>query len=354
MARFIKSRQKSHGTMPGSLIFIGNRKMEKSEIHLMIYSNTGFTEVQLDDFNEIPDNVPAGSVMWLNIYGLQDTSLIGKAGERFSIPPLELEDILNTDQRPKLIENAKNITFFLKVLNYNESISRITGDQVSVVLGSDYVVTFQEKRGHHFDAVRERIRSGKGRIRQSGADYLAYVLLDTLADGYIHTIESLGSKIEEAEEEVLHHSQKSTLEKIYRFKTNIGFLRKSVFPLKDMMYLLNRSESGFISKKTMTFLKDLNDLVIQSLETIDIYHNITNDYLNIYHSNVALRTNEVMKVLTIFASIFIPLTFIAGVYGTNFDYLPELHFRYGYFFMWGIMTAIAIVMLLYFRRKRWL
>jgi magnesium transporter len=354
MARFIKSRQKSHGSMPGSLIFIGNRKMEKSEIHLMIYNNQGFSEKQVENIDDIPEQMPHDSVMWVNIYGLQDTTLVEKAGERFVIPPLELEDILNTDQRPKLTENEKNLTFFLKVLNYNESISRITGDHVSVVLCNNCVITFQEKRGHHFDAIRERIRSGKGRIRYLGADYLAYLLIDTLVDGYIHTIECLGSMIEELEDEVLHHSQKSTLGKIYRFKTNIGFLRKSVFPLKEMMYLLNKSESGFISEKTIKYLKDLNDLITQSLETIEIYHNITNDYLNIYHSNVALRTNEVMKVLTIFASIFIPLTFIAGVYGTNFDFLPELHFKYAYFIMWSIMVTIAVIMLFFFKKKRWL
>jgi magnesium transporter len=354
MARFIKSRQKSYGTMPGSLIFIGNRKMEKSEIHLMLYSRDHFTEEEVESIDEIPETVPADSVLWINIYGLQDTALIEKAGERFSIGPLELEDILNTDQRPKLSENEKNLLFFLKVLEYRKDESRVTGDQVSIVLGKNTVVTFQEKRGHYFDPVRERIRNGRGRIRTMGADYLAYLLIDTLVDGYIHTIETLASLIEETEHEILHNSHKPTLEKIYRFKTNIGFLRKSVFPLKEMLYLLNKLESEFIQKKTINYLKDLNDLVTQAIETVEIYHNITVDYLNIYHSNVAIRTNEVMKVLTIFASIFIPLTFIAGVYGTNFDYLPELHFKYAYFVMWGIMITIIIVMLLYFRRKKWL
>jgi magnesium transporter len=354
MARFIKSRQKSFGTMPGSLIFIGNRKMEKSEIRMMLYSREHFIEKEVESLDEIPETVPADSVLWVNLYGLQDTGLIEKAGERFSIGPLELEDILNTDQRPKLTENQKNLLFILKVLDYRKEVSRVTGDQVSILLGKNTVVTFQEKRGHYFDPVRERIRNSRGRIRTMGADYLAYLLMDTLVDGYIHTIETLASHIEETEHEILHNSNKPTLEKIYRFKTNIGFVRKSVFPLKEMMYLLNKLESEYVQKKTVNYLKDLNDLVTQAIETVEIYHNITSDYLNIYHSNVAIRTNEVMKVLTIFASIFIPLTFIAGVYGTNFDFLPELHFKYAYFVMWGIMIIIAIVMLLFFRRRKWL
>jgi magnesium transporter len=354
MARFIKSRKISHGTMPGSLIFIGNRKMEKTEIHLMIFNKEQVSESIVETVEEIPEALPAGSVLWVNIYGLQDTEMIGKAGVRFSIQPLELEDIVNTDQRPKITENENYITFFLKVLEYHTDTKKVTGDQVSVVLGENYVVTFQEKRGHNFDPVRERIRNGRGRIRQMGADYLAYVLIDTLVDGYIHSIESLGSAIEEAEKEVLHNAHHYTLEKIYRFKTNVGFVRKSIFPLKEIMLILNKTESKLIQKKTFSYLKDLSDLTTQALEAVDIYHNMTNDYLNIYHSNVANRTNEVMKVLTIFASIFIPLTFIAGVYGTNFDYLPELHFRYSYFIMWGIMLVVAFVMLYFFRRKKWL
>ncbi len=354
MARFIKSRKKSQGSMPGSLIFIGNRKMEKTEIHLMTYNKEQVWEQMVERVEDIPEAVPGESILWVNIYGLQDTVLIGKAGERFLIPSLELEDILNTDQRPKMVENEKNISLFLKVLEYNKDIKKVTGDQITIVLGESFVVTFQEKRGHYFEPVRERIRNGRGRIRNKGADYLTYVLVDTLVDGYIHNIENLGSFIEDFEHEVLHNSNQSTLENIYRFKTNIGFIRKSIFPLKETMLFLNKTESKLIHEDTFSFLKDLLDLTTQALETTEIYHNITIDYLNIYHSNIANRTTEVMKVLTIFASIFIPLTFIAGVYGTNFDYLPELHFKYSYFIMWGIMIVIVAIMLVFFSKKKWL
>jgi magnesium transporter len=354
MARFIKSRKKSHGTTPGSLIFIGSKKMDKPEIHMMIYNKDTLEEKQVESIDEIPETMPVGSVLWVNVYGLQDTELISKAGERFSIHPLELEDILNTDQRPKVTENESNLTFFLKILQYHEDTGRVTGDQVSIVLGVNTVTTFQEKPAHYFDPVRERIRNSRVRIRLSGADYLAYALIDTLVDGYIHTIESLGSSMENMENEVLQNAENSILEKIYRHKTNVGFIRKSVFPLKEMMLFLNKTESKFFQKKTITFLKDLNDLTTQVLEAVEIYHNMANDYLNIYHSNVSNRTNEVMKVLTIFASIFIPLTFIAGVYGTNFDYLPELHYKNAYFIMLAVMAVVAAVMLYFFRKKKWL
>ena len=187
-----------------------------------------------------------------------------------------------------------------------------------------------------------------------GADYLAYTLMDTLVDMYIHTIENVGTAIEDMEEEILTQTQKSTLEKTYRLKTNVGFIRKNIWPVKEIMFYLNKTDTALVDKKTLAFYKDLNDLTLQALEAVDIYFNMTNDYLNIYHANVGNRTNEVMKVLTIFASIFIPLTFIAGVYGTNFNYIPELEYRYSYFIMIGGMVILAAVMLYYFKRKDWL
>jgi magnesium transporter len=328
--------------------------MEKPEIHIMIYNRDKLEEKHVDGLDEIPESLPETSVLWVNIYGLQDIELIAKAGEKFSIQPLELEDIMNTDQRPKVVESEKNLAFFLKMLEYREETTQVAGDQVTIVLAENAVITFQEKPARYFEFVRERIRNGRGRIRHAGADYLAYALIDTLVDGYIHTIESLGSSMEAMESEVLNNSQKSTVEKIYRHKTNIGYIRKSIFPLKEIMLFLNKTESKLIQKKTFSFLKDLNDLTTQALETVEIYHNMANDYLNIYHSNVANRTNEVMKVLTIFASIFIPLTFIAGVYGTNFDYLPELHYKNAYFIMLAVMALVAAAMLYFFRKKKWL
>jgi magnesium transporter len=353
MARFLKSRKKSHGTSPGSLIFIGNKKMEEAEISYILYNKEKVVEKQVDSLEEIPENIPEKSVLWINVYGLQDTDLIEKMGQRFSIHHLELEDILNTDQRPKLSETPTHLILFLKILEFREEQLQVRGDQLSIVVGKNYVITFQEKVANYLEPVRERIRLGNGRIRTAGTDYLAYAITDTLVDSYIQIIENIGTFIENMEEEVLRETRKDTLEKIFRMKTNVGFIRKSIWPLKEMMLFLNKSESPLIDNKTKVFLKDLNDLTLQALEAVDVYYNMASDFLNIYHTNVSTRTNEVTKVLTIFASIFIPLTFIAGVYGTNFNYIPELEYRYSYFIMLGVMFAIAIVMLFYFRRKDW-
>ena len=355
MARFLRSRKKAQGAPPGSLIFLGNKKMESSELHLMIYNKDSVEEKQIYRVADIPDNLPEGTIMWINIYGLQDIELIEKLGKRFSIPPLELEDILNPDQRPKLSETEENLTVFLKVLEYKSDIKRVAGDQITIVFGQNYVITFQEAVAGYFEPVRQRIRTGGlGRIRQMGPDYLAYALIDTLVDGYIHNIENLGSAIESLEEEVLHETKKNTLHNIYGLKTNVRLIRKNVRPLKEIMLFLVKNNTSLVNKKTISYLKDLQDLTAQAIDAIDIYYNMTNDYLNIYHANVGNRTNDVMKVLTMYASIFIPLTFIAGVYGTNFDYLPELHFKYSYPIMWGVMITIAGVMLYYFRKKDWL
>ncbi len=352
MARFLRSRKKAQGSPPGSLIFLGNKKMETSELHLMVYNKNTVEEKQLYQVADIPENLPDGTVMWINVYGLQDIELIEKLGKRFSVPALVLEDVLNPDQRPKISENEENLTIFLKVLEYKSELKRVAGDQISIVVGHNYVITFQEVVATYFNPVRQRIRTG--RIRLMGPDYLAYALIDTLVDNYIHHIENLGSEIESLEEEVLHETKKETLHHIYGLKTNIRLIRKNIRPLKEIMLSLVKNTSKLVNKKTITYLKDLQDLTAQAIDTTDIYYNMTNDYLSIYHANVGNRTNDVMKVLTIFASIFIPLTFIAGVYGTNFQYVPELDYKYSYFIMWGVMIVVAVAMLYFFRKKDWL
>lgn len=354
MARFLRSRKKSQGAAPGSLIFLGNQKMEKSEVHLMIYNKDSVEEKQITMLSEIPESVPEGTVIWINVYGLQDIELIEKMGQRFSINPLELEDILNPDQRPKISENDHNLVIFMKILQYREEIKKVLGDQISIVVGNNYVITFQEAIAQHFESVRNRIRAGRIRLRNLGPEYLAYALIDTLVDSYIQNIEILGNYIETLEKDVLVEIKKETLQEIYNAKTNVTIIRKNVRPVKEIMLMLVKSTSKLANKKTINYLKDLQDLTAQAVDAIDIYYNMTNDFLNIYHANVGTRTNDVMKVLTIYASIFIPLTFIAGVYGTNFQFIPELEFKYSYPIMWGVMIIIAVIMLFYFRRKKWL
>jgi magnesium transporter len=241
----------------------------------------------------------------------------------------------------------------MKMLQYNEEEQRVTAEQLSMVLGPDFLITFQERPGDVFEPVRDRIRKHKGRIRISGNDYLAYALMDTVIDNYIYLIEHIGEQIEELEEQILENPHKETLKQINVFKREISFLGKVIRPLREMVNRLARSESEYFYENTSPFIKDLLDLVIHAIETIDTYREILSDYLNIYHTNLSTRMNEVMKVLTIFAAIFIPLTFLAGIYGTNFDYIPELGFRYSYFIMWGVMATMAVVMIIYFRKKKW-
>ncbi|UCG27338.1 MAG: magnesium/cobalt transporter CorA, partial [Bacteroidales bacterium] len=279
--------------------------------------------------------------------------LIRELGEIYELHPLLLEDVVNTAQRPKL-EEFDNCQFIaMKMLHYNEKEEMVQAEQLSIVIGQDFVVTFQERPGDVFEPVRERIRKYKGRIRSVGNDYLAYALIDTVIDNYIYLIEHIGVKIEDLEEKILENPKPEILQQINTFKQEISFLGKVIRPVRELVSRLARTESDLLHRKTMPFIKDLYDLITHSTETIDTYREILSDYLNIYHTGLSNRINEVMKVLTIFAAIFIPLTFIAGIYGTNFDYIPELGFRYAYFIMWGVIVIVAIIMLLYFKRKKW-
>jgi magnesium transporter len=354
MARFLKNRRKSHGEAPGSLIFIGRQKMEKSRIRVIQYNKENLVEKELDKIEDAISFIKKDCVTWINVDGLQDIGLMEKLEKRFKLSSLALEDMLNTDQRPKFLEDQNNAIIILKAFSYDKDSTTLHSEQISFILGIDYLITLQERVGDFFEPVRERIRKNMGRIRTSGPDYLFYSLFDTLVDSYIVNIEALGDLIEEQEQVILKKPDKKIIEDIYRHKTEISYMRKSVRPVKEIMTHLMKSDSKLIHRKTFTFLHDLDDLVTQALEAVEIYYTMVSDQLTVYHTNISNRVNDVMKVLTIFASIFIPLTFIAGIYGTNFDYLPELHFRWAYFAMLGVMACTAGVMLLYFKRKKWL
>ena len=354
MARFLINRQKSHGEVPGSLIFIGDRKMEKSTINVIQYNDDKLIEKEITKIENITNYISAGYVTWVNIDGLHDIDLMEKLEKMFKLSSLALEDILNTDQRPRFIEDENNVIIILKELSFDKDARSLSSEQISFILGDTYLITLQERAGDCFNPVRDRLRNSMGRIRALGSDYLCYTLLDTLADSYIMNIEALGDIIEAQEKAVLKWTSKKIIENIYRHKTEISYMRKTVRPVKEIMVHLIKSESKFINRKTHIYLNDLDDLVTQAMEAIEIYYTMVSDQMTVHHANLSNRANDVMKVLTIFASIFIPLTFIAGVYGTNFDYLPELHFRWGYFAMLGLMVCTTGLMLLYFKRKKWL
>ncbi|MFH1321275.1 MAG: magnesium/cobalt transporter CorA [Bacteroidota bacterium] len=353
MARFFKKRLENKGLSPGSLVFIGRKKMDYVRLRVIDYDKENLNEVELKNLDDVVRYKDANTVTWLNIDGLQDIELIRKVGEIFELNPLMLEDLLYTGQRPKMEEFGNSIFIVLKMLIWEKKLHRIISEQLSLILTDKFVITFQETVGDVFEPVRERIRKQKGRLRSNGTDYLTYALLDTVVDNYIHSIELLGENIEALEEKILKNPTQGTIEKIHNFKREVNFLRKTVRPAKEFIIQLTKLESDFISDSTYPFLKDLQDLVTHATEAVDTYRDVLSDQLNIYHTTLSNRLNQVMKVLTIFAAIFIPLTFIAGVYGTNFDYLPELHYKYAYFLMLGVMAVITIIMIGYFRKNKW-
>ncbi len=354
MARFLINRQKSHGEAPGSPIFIGKQKMDKTRIRIIQYNKQNILEKELDNIEDIGNHVKQRYISWINIDGLHDTKLIEQLGDMFNLSSLTLEDILNTDQRPKYTEDENNIIIILKAFMYEKDSHILNSEQISFILGDNCLITVQERVGDYFEPVRDRLRNNKGRIRAAAADYLCYTLIDSIVDSYIMNIEMLGEIIEDQEDTIFKGTNKKIIEDIYRHKTEMSFIRKSIRPVKEIMMHLVKSDSKLIHQKTRIFINDLEDLFSQALEAVEIYYAMASDQLNVYHANLSNRVNDVMKVLTVFASIFIPLTFIVGVYGTNFDYLPELHFKYSYFIMWVVMLVVAIIMLIYFSRKKWL
>ena len=354
MARFLNDRKAASGQMPGSLIHLGTKKLEKVRIRLLNYSIDNYVETEPEKLDDCLPYIEKEKVSWINIDGLHDAGVIQKLGDLFEIHGLLLEDMLNTDQRPKVTETEKLMIVILKLLEYDEKTDRLSSEQISLILDDSYLITLQEKVGDYFDPIRDRIRKSKGRLRRKGADYLTYALLDTIVDNYLLIIETLGNMIEKTEAQIFTPNQpKGLMQKIYKHKTEINFLRKNVRPVKEILHRLIENESGFIADENMKYFQDLNDLVVQATESIEIYQMMLNDQMNIYHANLDSKANEIMKVLTVFSAFFIPLTFVAGVYGMNFDNLPELHFKYGYLYFWTIMALITLGLIIYFRKRKW-
>jgi magnesium transporter len=354
MARFIKDRTASKGQVPGSLILIGKQKMENPVIQLMEYDQDNLVETRLETIEEAVKCKDSDPVSWINIYGIHDLQLMQRLAEIFEVHPLFMEDILNTDQRPKYEDGDHYDAFILKMLKYDESSKRISSEQFTLILGKKIVITLQEQTGDVFNPVRERIRNTKRRSRLKDVDYLAYALLDTIVDNYILLTETFGRQIEGLEENIFNLQDKTIVSEIFTLKTELSYLRKSVRPVRDVMTQVLKSDNSLFQEKYLQYIHDLNDLVVQATDAIELYSGMISDHLNIYSTNINNRTNEVMKVLTIFASIFIPLTFLAGIYGMNFEFIPELSFKYSYLIFWIVVLVIGAGLLIYFRRKKWL
>jgi magnesium transporter len=354
MTEHIKKRSAKAGLPPGSLVHIGTKKVGVSLIRILDYDEQGVREKNKAFVEECIPFRDSESVTWIDIDGIQDIGMLDRLGSSYGLHPLILEDILNTDQRPKLDDMESYIYVVLKMFDYDLVSQEIVSEQVSIVLGKNFVISLQEGReGDLFEPIRERIRGGKGRIRKLGPDYLAYSLLDIIIDRYFLILEKLGEKIEVLEENLVSDPRPETLREIHSMKREMIFLRKSVWPLREVIYGLEKSDSDLIQQSTKIFLRDVYDHTIQVIDSIETYRDMLSGMLDIYLSSVSNRMNQIMKVLTIFSTIFMPLTFLAGVYGMNFKFMPEIYKPWGYPIVLLIMLVVACTMLYFFKKKKW-
>lgn len=352
--RFTKKMSHKAGSAPGTLIHIGEKKKDEVRISMMDYDGEDLAESELDSIDDAADLAGAPSTTWINIEGLHDIDEIERIGERFHIHPLTLEDIVNTGQRPKLENYEHYIYVVFKMLSFNDSSNMVTSEQVSLIVGDNCLLSFQEKKGDVFDSVRARIRKGRGRIRKGGCDYLAYALVDAAVDHYFLILEKMSERIEHLETALIGDPTPDTLHLIHNLKREIIYLRKQVWPLREVVNQLVREDTGLIRESTHPFLRDVYDHTVQVIDNIESFRDILSGMTDLYLSTISNKMNEVMKVLTIIATIFIPITFIAGIYGMNFKVMPELEWQWGYAAVWIVMLAVVLLLLNFFKRKRWL
>ena len=346
------SRFQNIGAPPGSLYYNGEQRDQNVKMTLIEFNETEFFEKDFYDFEECTAHFKDTMIKWINVEGVHNTSLIEKLGKMYNIHPLTMEDIVHIDQRPKFEDYDHYLVAILKMIKYE---TEVHGEQLSLVLFKDTVISFQEPEGGDaFDIIRTRLRQAKGRVRKLGADYLFYALMDAVVDWYFNAIEKIGDKVEAIEEEIINHPKSESLIQLYNMKREVIYLRKQVWPLRDMINNLLRSDSEFITPNTQLFFRDLQDHSTRIIDTVETYRDLLSGMMDIYLSTNSNKMNEVMKLLTIMSSIFIPVTFIAGVYGMNFDFMPELKSPYGYAGIWLVMLSIMGGLVYYFKKKKWL
>lgn len=354
MMRMLKHPSKKAGMSPGTLIHIGEQKVAKVEISLINYDQEKVDQHDYEHIDEVFSDIPQTGITWLIISGLHDTEIIQKVGDHFNINALDLEDILNTSQRPKCEIYDDYIYIVIKMLSYNSRKREVDIEQVSIILGNNYVITFQEREGDDFDPIRKRLQNAKGRLRKNGTGYLLYALMDVVIDNYYVVLEQIGTAIEELDVKILAEPDKDRLGDIQKFKHEILLIRKSIWPVREAVNELQAEDTDLISEEIEPYLRDLYDHSKQVVETVEVFREMTSNIMDLYLSNLSNRMNEVMKVLTIIATIFIPLTFIAGIYGMNFENMPEVHWEMGYPLIWLLMLLTAGTLIYYFRKKHWL
>jgi magnesium transporter len=354
MRYFSKNGYEKSGMPPGTLVLPHGQTPETAEITVIGYDESSFLEQKVSGIKEAYAISSPLPVAWININGVNDTAMIEEAGKIFHLHPLHLEDILNTDQRPKTEEHESYLFIIMKMIYMTDSAESIEYEQLSMFLINNTVITFQEKEGDVFDPIRKRIKNAKGRIRREGPDYLCYALIDAVVDNYFVIPEKFGEKIDDMEMELLTDPTVETLRRIHKLKRDMIYLRKAVWPLREVISNLERLGSDIIKEPTVLYLRDVYSHTIQVADAIETFRDMLSGMVDLYMSSVSNKMNETMKVLTIIATIFIPLTFIAGIYGMNFEFIPELNLRYGYFAVILVMAVIALGMLAFFKRKKWL
>ncbi|UCE92162.1 MAG: magnesium/cobalt transporter CorA [Methanobacteriota archaeon] len=349
--RLPRHHSKKTGTPPGTLIYTGEKKVDKARISIMEYDSSEYSERVVEDFESCLPIKEKPTVTWLNVVGLSDIGMLERLGKEFGLHPLVLEDILNVHQRPKLEDFGDFVFIVLRMACHDGEAGELRMEQMSIILTEDCVITFQETEANVFDDIRKRIREPKGKMRRMGADYLAYALIDAIVDGYFIILDYLGQRTEALEMELVSDPVPETLHEIYRLKRDMIFLRRSVWPLREAISALDRGGSSLIREGTELYLRDLYDHTIRVIDAVESIRDVVTGMLDVYLSSVSNKMNEVMKVLTIIATIFIPLSFLAGVYGMNFEDMPELGWAHAYPVLLAAMAIVGIAMVVYFRMK---
>ncbi len=354
MPKFIKERSKKAGLPPGTLVHIGDKKSENTVITVVDYDARSCFEKKAGSPEEACSMENRAEIRWVNVDGIHEVEVLEKLGNSFGLHPLVLEDILNTDQRPK-IEDYKDYIYIVAIMiYYDDRLNDITTEQVSIVLGRNFVISFQENEDNIFSPLIDRIKRNISVVGKMGADYLVYAMLDFIVDSYFIVIEKLGDKIELIEDTMVVKPSPKNLQSIHRFKREMLYLHKAVWPLREVVGALERRELYLVRESTVVYLRDVYDHIIQLMDSIETYRDMLSGMLDIYLSSASNRMNEIMKILTIFSAFFMPLTFLAGLYGMNFKYMPELEWPLGYPLVLLVMFVSAVLMIIYFKRKKWL
>lgn len=354
MYRALKRQSKKAGMPPGTLVYTGVKSDVIPTLSLMSYTPENIQENHEKNLEDCLSARIENGITWLNIDGLQNIDLIKQVGKSYNLHPLVLEDILNPVQRSKIEMFEHYVFIVMKIMIWHENKKNFSIQQISIILGDHFVLTFQEKKCSLFDPIINAIRAGQGRVREQDSDYLCYILMDTIVDQYFIILDKLGEHIEKIEQIIISDPTRKNVQSLYRLKRKLFTFRKIAWPVREITNHLLQAKVSFVCDFVLPYFRDVYDHIIQIIDTVETFRDMLSSMLDVYLSSLTNRINEVMKVLTIIATVFIPLTFIASIYGMNFKYMPELQWKYGYFAVLGIMGVVVVVMLVYFRKKKWI